>query len=98
MIPGGRAVVLDCVVTHPAAASYVADAAEKAERRKRRSFEEFGEGSAYDLVPLAIESYGRLGLAASRFLSELGDIAAEGGQGIVRAWRPSGAELRFVQG
>lgn len=87
MIPGGRAVVLDCVVTHPAAASYVMDAAvtpgsaaEKAERRKQRSFQEFGEGSAYDFVPLAIESYGRLGLAASRFLSELGDIAAEGGQ------------------
>ena len=67
-------------------------AAEKAERRKRRSFEEFGEGSAYDLVPLAIESYGRLGLAASRFLSELG---REGNYKIkpnryVRTWKVMG--------
>ena len=85
--PDGRVRVLDCVVTHPAAASYVRDAAQapgsaaaKAETRKRRAFEEFGEGSAFEFIPLAVESYGRLGSAAARFLSELGDLAAEGTQ------------------
>ena len=85
--PDGRVRILDCVVTHPAAASFVRDAAEaagsaaaKAETRKRRAFGEFGEGSAFEFVPLAVESYGRLGSAASRFLSELGDLVAEGGR------------------
>ena len=31
------------------------------------------------LLPLAVESYGRLGIQASRFLSTLGDLAASGG-------------------
>ena len=83
--PDGRVRILDCVVTHPAAASFVREAAQtagsaaaKAETRKRRAFQVFGEGSAYEFVPLAVESFGRMGLAASRFLSELGDLAAEG--------------------
>ena len=50
-------------------------AAAKAEREKRREFEEFGDGAGYVFVPLAAESFGRLGLSASRFLSTLGDIA-----------------------
>jgi hypothetical protein len=90
--PDGRVRIMDCVVTHPAAASYVRDAAEtagsaaaKAELRKRRAFEEFGEGSAYDFVPLAVESFGRLGSAASRFLSELGDLAAGEGNRVSKA-------------
>jgi hypothetical protein len=85
--PDGGVRILDCVVTHPAAASYVCDAAEaggsaaaKAEARKRAEFQEVGEGSAYDFVPLAVESYGRMGVAASRFLSELGDLVAAGGR------------------
>jgi hypothetical protein len=83
--PDGGIRILDCVVTHPAAASYVRDAAEsggsaaaKAEARKRADFRDIGEGSAYGFVPLAVESYGRMGAAASRFLSELGDLAAAG--------------------
>ena len=31
-------------------------------------------------MPLAMESYGRLGREASRFLSDLGDIAASDGR------------------
>ena len=86
IMPDSRIVVLDYVVTHPAATSYVAEAsretgsaARKAERRKQRNFEAFSDGSAFEFVPLAMESYGRMGLAASRFLSELGSIAAANG-------------------
>lgn len=85
VMPDGRSIVFDCVVTHPAAASYVRDAAHtdgsaaaKAELRKQRAFDEFAPGSAYEFRPLAVESYGRLGTVASRFLSELGDIASQG--------------------
>jgi hypothetical protein len=83
VMPDGRIVVLDCVITHPAASSYVAaasaetgSAAAQAERRKRRDFATFGQGSAFEFMPLAVESYGRLGRAASLFLSQLGDAAA----------------------
>ena len=85
--PDGGVRILDCVVTHPAAASYMRDAAEvggsaaaKAEARKRADFEAVGEGSAFGFVPLAVESYGRMGVAASRFLSELGDLVAAAGR------------------
>lgn len=85
--PDGGVRILDCVITHPAAASYVRDAAEaggsaaaKAEARKRADFAEVGEGSAFDFVPLAVESYGRMGVAASRFLSELGDLVEAAGR------------------
>ena len=85
--PDGGVRILDCVVTHPAAASYMRDAAEaggsaaaKAEARKRADFEEVGEGSAFGFVPLAVESYGRMGVAASRFLSELGDLVETAGR------------------
>ena len=50
-------------------------AAARAEQDKRRDFEKFGDGADFDFVPLASESFGRLGLGASRFLSALGDIA-----------------------
>ena len=55
-------------------------AAERMERKKRSEFERFGSGAGYDFVPLAMESYGRLGREASRFLSDLGDIAASDGR------------------
>ena len=35
-----------------------------------------GDGAGYTFVPLAMESYGRLGKEAARFLGKLGDIAA----------------------
>ena len=84
--------VLDCVVTHPAAASLATAAskragaaAAKAEQGKRREFQEFGDGAGYDFVPLAVESFGRLGLAASRFLSALGDVAESRGAEVSKA-------------
>jgi hypothetical protein len=85
--PDGSVVVIDVVVTHPAAASY-ADAASKrngwaaarAEAEKRREFEAMGVGGGYEFVPFAVESFGRLGVAASRFLSGLGDLAAADGR------------------
>jgi hypothetical protein len=87
VMPGGRIAVLDCVVTHPAASSYLPGAsrtagfaAARAERLKHADFEQFGSGAGYEFVPLAMESYGRLGRDASRFLSELGDIAASDGR------------------
>ena len=87
VMPSGRVVVLDCVVTHPAAATYAraasrtpGSAALRAEHSKRQEFQQFGDGAGYEFVPLAMESFGRLGQAASRYLSELGDIAAAGGR------------------
>ena len=91
VMPDGRVVVLDCVVTHPTAASYVEKAsretgwaAARAEREKKQKFNAFGQGAAFDFCPLAVESYGRLGIEASRFLSALGDLAASGG-GVTKA-------------
>jgi hypothetical protein len=88
VLPDGRVLVLDCVVTHPAAATYVQEAsrttgsaAAGAERRKRQQVRAFADGSAFEFTPLACESYGRLGLEASRFLSELGDIVESSGRG-----------------
>ena len=78
--------VLDAVVTHPGAATYVAaaartagSAARAAEREKVRSWLKVGRDSGYEFVPLAVETYGRMGVQASRFLSTLGDVAARGG-------------------
>ena len=69
------------------AQSYVARAALtpgatnfQAEQRKRREFQQFGAGAGFDFIPLATETFGRLGREASRFLSDLGDIAAENGR------------------
>ena len=85
--PSGRILAIDCVVTHPAAASYVkqaalkcGDAAERAEQRKRLQFKELDSG-AFEFRPFAIESYGRLGKEATRLISELGDAVEESGRG-----------------
>ena len=63
-MPGGRVIVLDCVVTHPAAAYYVrraasttGSAAAAADHKNKQAFQEFGQGSAYEFIPLAVESY-----------------------------------------
>ena len=85
---GNRVFVLDCVITHPAAVSYVQEAsrtdgaaAKRAEGRKTRQIQAFGAGSSFEFVPLACESYGRLGAAATRFLGELGDVVEASGRG-----------------
>jgi hypothetical protein len=88
VMPDGRVLILDAVVTHPAAASYVAAASQttgaaaaRAERDKGRKYADMAqEDAGYEFVPLAVESYGRLGGAASSFLSSLGDIAAADGR------------------
>jgi hypothetical protein len=87
VLPAGRVVVLDCVVTHPAAASHrraaaraFGAAAAKAAQGKVTAFRSHQGACDYEFVPLAVESYGRLGVDAARFLSQLGDIAAEDGR------------------
>ena len=87
VLPAGRVVVLDCVVTHPAASSHVRAAARvsgaaaaKAANAKVAAFRSHTRECGYDFVPLVAESYGRLGVDAARFLSQLGDVAAEGGR------------------
>ena len=77
---------MDCVITHPAAASYARGASQqagfaaaKAETRKRRTFELFYDGPGYEFLQLASESFGRLGKDASRFLNDLGEVAASDG-------------------
>jgi hypothetical protein len=87
VLPGGRVVVLDCVITHPAAPSHVRAAARtsgaaaaKAAKTKVSAFRSRQGACEYEFVPLVAESYGRLGVEAARFLSQLGDIAAEGGK------------------
>ena len=91
VLPSGLT-VLDCVVKHPTAASYVSAASKTpgataalAEQQKRTDFEKFGDGAGFAFVPLASESYGRLGLEASRFLSALGDIAEGRAFGVTKA-------------
>ena len=54
-------------------------AAAQAERLKHTDYEQFGSGVGYAFLPLAMESYGRLGRDASCFLFGLGDIAASDG-------------------
>ena len=83
---GTSILVLDVVITHPAASSYVGaasstsgSAARRAEQDKRREFARMGDGGGYEFVPLAAETYGRLGLSAARFLSGLGDVVAASG-------------------
>ena len=82
-----RVVVADVVVTHAAAASYLPGAARetgvaaaRAERRKRNDVGSFVANAGFDFVPLATESYGHMGTAAMRLLSDLGDIAASSGR------------------
>ena len=57
-----------CVVTHLVGALYILGASQlagfaavKAENHTRRAFELFGDGAGYAFLPLAGESFGRLG-------------------------------------
>lgn len=94
-LPDGSVNVLDTVVTHPGNQSYVGrasrvdgHAAELAAADKWREYRAAagsGGGGGYTFIPLAMESFGRLGREAASFLSALGDIAAEGGRGVSKA-------------
>ena len=79
-MPGGGIAVLDYVVTHPAAASYVRIHApgalldpqlDLAGMRKRRAFDRLGDGAGLAFVPLAVHSFD-----AVCFPNDLGDVAA----------------------
>ncbi len=87
VMPDGRLIVADAVVTHPAgradkarASRETGYAAAEAERAKWRDWNERGDGAGYEFVPLACESFGRMGRQAAGFLSQLGDVAAAGGR------------------
>ena len=86
VLPDGKISIVDVVVTHPAGRSVAAQAcartgaaAKKAEDGKVREFRRFGDAGQYDFVPFAVESYGRLGVSAQKFLQALGDTAAARG-------------------
>ena len=86
VLPTGKIAIVDVVVTHPCAQSYVAAAsattgaaAQKAADGKVREFRRFADAGQYDFVPFAVESYGHLGVAAQQFLKALGDIASARG-------------------
>ena len=83
VLPRTCVVILDCAVTHPAAALYVqcasqhaALAVKKAGTHKCRAFDLLGDGAGYGLLLLAGESFRRLGKEAACFLSDLGEVAA----------------------
>ena len=88
ILPDGSITVLDAVVTHPCGRSCVGPAskhdghaAAKAAKQKEDSFASaMGDGAGYTFVPLAMESFGRLGTAATQFLNRLGGIAAQEGR------------------
>ena len=45
---------------------------------KGERFERLSDVAGYEFVPLAVESFGRLGKEAARLLNDLGDVAADG--------------------
>ena len=86
IMPDATSVVVDTVLTHPCADSYVAQAAKEdgyAAKRaadvKIRRFRGLREGAQHDFVPFAVESYGRLHGQAVAFVKRLGDAACESG-------------------
>ena len=94
-------VVLDCEVTHPAAALYVHGesqlarfAAAKAGIDKFCGFEAFGDGANCEFLPLSGECFLWLGKEAAHFLSDLGEEAASHGYAAKSAFvRPVQQEL-----
>ena len=77
-------VVADVSVIHPCADTYVragasgpGGAAAVRERQKNRDYGFPGNRQLYDFVPLVSESFGRLGSAAMRWLTQLAGIAAD---------------------
>ena len=77
---------MDCLVTHPAAASYAAGASQlagfaaaKVETNKRRACKVFTDGGSYEFFLLADKCFGRLGQEVAHFLSDLSEVAASDG-------------------
>ena len=83
IFPGLRFLAQDYVVTQPAAALYAQGASQRAvfaaanaETDKRRAFELFRDGTSFELLPLAGQSFGRLCLGAARCVSDLSEAGA----------------------
>ena len=79
--------VIDVSVVHPAAETYVQDAANTdgaaAAARGARKVEKYSCGQAgggYDFEPVIVETYGRLGEPAFELLARLARVAAESGK------------------
>ena len=79
--------VIDVSVVHPAAETYVQDAANSdgaaAAARGARKVEKYSCGQAgggYDFEPVIVETYGRLGEPAFELLARLARVAAESGK------------------
>jgi hypothetical protein len=72
---------------HPAAPSFVAAAAatttcaaaRNRDAFKRAHYARRGLGGGYELVPVSVESFGRLGAPAYALLGRVADVAADGG-------------------
>ena len=79
IILGGHVVVLDCVVTHPVAWSYLQSASQAAvfaatwSKKNKAPWSDSFLSWAEEFSPLSLETFGRLGHKASHFLFELGD-------------------------
>jgi hypothetical protein len=75
--------------TPPQAATTAGAAASARDQRKGHAYAQV-EPNGYCFVPFSVESYGRLGLPAMKFLHELGDKAAGPG-GVLRSSFVAGA-------
>jgi hypothetical protein len=102
MVMPDTVVVADVSVVHPAAPTYAAGAAAKngaavaaQDRTNRAHYMRAGDGDAYDLVPLSVESFGRLGKPAMCLLNALADVAASSG-GVCKSALSGGSASRFA--
>jgi hypothetical protein len=90
-----RVVMADVSVSHPCSRSYVKKASKNpgaaAEERDKRKRKKYGQGNAYEFVPLSVESFGYLGSPAYAFLQEVAAHAADGTNAFSRASFVSGA-------
>jgi hypothetical protein len=103
VMPQTNALHVDVSVTHPAADTYVAAAAEAPgaaaatrDRRKEAHYLLRGFDHGFELVPFSLETYGRLGEPAMRFLSTLAATAAASGRVSQRAFLEGALRLVSV--
>jgi hypothetical protein len=62
-----------------AAATTTGAAARSRDASKRAHYARRGLGGGYELVPVSVESFGRLGAPAYALLCRVADVAADGG-------------------
>jgi hypothetical protein len=102
-MPHTNAVHVDVSVVHPAADSFVGAAARAPgaaaaarDLHKRNLYLRRGFDRGFELVPFSVESYGRLGEPAMRFLATLAATAASGGRVSQRAFMEGALRLVSV--